>query len=161
MTGLPVVAPHLYYYFDKRWHPFITKIIWYWHKWNAPLKLFLFEKRLIRNIIEAFFFFGGGGGGEVCMSLVWISKATVLCIEEEQGQIQDFLMEGGSDTNFYWPPNYTFIYFKLSYVCPKTWEFRKSKSWLASQGFCNLHISLFLGLLTYFHLFIQVLYGMF
>ena len=35
------------------------------------------------------------GGGGVCMSLVWISKATVLCIEEEQGQIQDFLMEGG------------------------------------------------------------------
>ena len=29
------------------------------------------------------------------MSLVWISKATVLCIEEEQGQIEDFLMEGG------------------------------------------------------------------
>ena len=22
------------------------------------------------------------GGGEVCMSLVWISKATVLCIEQ-------------------------------------------------------------------------------
>ena len=38
-------------------------------------------------------FFGGGGG--VCMSLVRISKATVLCIEEEWGQIQDFLMGGG------------------------------------------------------------------
>ena len=39
--------------------------------------------RLIRNIIEAFFFLGGGGGGgEVGMSLVWISKATVLCIED-------------------------------------------------------------------------------
>jgi len=34
-------------------------------------------------------------GGEVCMSLVWISKVTVLCIEEEQGQIQDFLMGVG------------------------------------------------------------------
>ena len=40
-------------------------------------------------------FFWGGGGGEVCMSLVWISEATVLCIEEEQGQIQDFLIERG------------------------------------------------------------------
>ena len=29
------------------------------------------------------------------MSLVWISEATVLCIEEEQGQIQDFLIERG------------------------------------------------------------------
>ena len=29
------------------------------------------------------------------MSLVRISKATVLCIEEEWGQIQDFLMGGG------------------------------------------------------------------
>ena len=35
------------------------------------------------------------GGGEVCMSLVWISEVTVLCIEEEQGQIQDFLIERG------------------------------------------------------------------
>ena len=40
-------------------------------------------------------FFWGGGGGGVCMSLVWISEATVLCIEEEQGQIQDFLIERG------------------------------------------------------------------
>ena len=32
------------------------------------------------------------------MSLVWISKATVLCIEEEWGQIQDFLMGGGHQT---------------------------------------------------------------
>ena len=40
-------------------------------------------------------FFWGGGGGEVCMSLFWISEATVLCIEEEHGQIQDFLIERG------------------------------------------------------------------
>ena len=34
-----------------------------------------------------------GGGGKVCMSLVWISKAPVLHIEEEQGQGQ--VREGG------------------------------------------------------------------
>ena len=35
------------------------------------------------------------------------------------------------------------IYFKLSYVCPKTWRFRKDEGWLASQGFCNPRISIF------------------
>ena len=34
---------------------------------------------------------------------------------------------GVADTNR--PPNlnYTLIYFKLSYVCPKTWRFRKDE----------------------------------
>ena len=41
-----------------------------------------------------------------------------------QGRIQHFLM-GVADTNR--PPNYTFKYFKLSYVCPKTWRFRKDE----------------------------------
>ena len=41
------------------------------------------------------------------------------------------------------PPNYTLIYFKLSYVCPKTWRFRKSEGWLASQGFWNPRIPIF------------------
>ena len=55
---------------------------------------FVWEKVDTKYYRGLLFFWGGGGGGEVCMSLVWISKATVLCIEEEQGQIQDFLMEG-------------------------------------------------------------------
>ena len=33
--------------------------------------------------------------------------------------------EGVADTNR--PPNYTLIYFKLSYFCPKTWRFRKDE----------------------------------
>ena len=77
MTGLPVVAHHLYYYFGKRWHPFITKIICYWYKWNAPLKLFLFEKRMIWNIIEAFFLGGGGRGGMHVPSLDFKSDCFV------------------------------------------------------------------------------------
>ena len=48
---------------------------------------------------------------------------------------------GVDDTN--WPSNYTLIYFMLSHVCPKTWRFRKDEGWLASQGFCNPHISIF------------------
>ena len=35
-----------------------------------------------------------------------------------------FLM-GVAETNQ--PPDFTFIYFKLSYVCPKTWRFRKKR----------------------------------
>ena len=37
----------------------------------------------------------------------------------------------------------TLIYFKLSYVCPKTWRFRKCEGWLASQGFWNPPIPIF------------------
>ena len=50
---------------------------------------------------------------------------------------------GVDDTNR--PSNYTLIYFMLSHVCSKTWRFRKDKGWLASQGFCNPHISIFFG----------------
>ena len=32
---------------------------------------------------------------------------------------------GLADT--YWPPNYTLIYFKLSYICPITWRFREGE----------------------------------
>ena len=43
-----------------------------------------------------------------------------------QGRIQDFLMGAGvADTNR--PPNFTLIYLKLSYVCPKTWRCRKDE----------------------------------
>lgn len=34
-------------------------------------------------------------------------------------------------------------YFKLSYVFPKTWRFRKNEDWLASQGLCGSRISIF------------------
>ena len=32
------------------------------------------------------------------------------------------------------PPNNTLIHFKLSYVCPKTWLFRKDEGWLACEN---------------------------
>ena len=57
----------------------------------------------------------------------------------------NFLMGGGGgadDTNR--QPNYTLIYFKLSYVCPRTWRIRKDEGWLASQGFSDPRISIFL-----------------
>ena len=75
-----------------------------------------------------------------------------------QGRIQDFLMgvEGGGNYNNR-PSNYTLIYFKLSYVCPKTRRFRKDEGWLASQGFCDPRISIFFGP-TYFRLFFHVIY---
>ena len=42
---------------------------------------------------------------------------------------------GMDDTNR--PPNYTLIYFKLSYDCPKTWRFRKDEGWfLRPMYFC-------------------------
>ena len=54
----------------------------------------------------------------------------------------------GGSMSFWWgvddtnrPSNYTLIYFKLSYVCPKTWRIRKDNGWLASQGFCDPRIS--------------------
>ena len=59
-----------------------------------------------------------------------------------RGGFRTFLW-GVDDTNR--PSNYTLIYFMLSHVCPKTWRFRKDKGWLASQGFCNPHISIFFG----------------
>ena len=34
-------------------------------------------------------------------------------------------------------------YFKLSYVFPKTWRFRKNEDWLGSQGLCGSRISIF------------------
>ena len=51
-------------------------------------------------------------------------------------------MGGAGDTNR--PPNCTLIYFKLSYVCPRTWRIRKDEGWLASQGFSDPRISIFL-----------------
>ena len=48
-----------------------------------------------------------------------------------------------ADTNP--PPNYTLIYFKLSYVCPKTWRFRRSKGLVGFKGFLNPRISIFFG----------------
>ena len=41
------------------------------------------------------------------------------------------------------PSKYTLNYFKLSYVFPKTWRFRKNEDWLASQGLCGSRISIF------------------
>ena len=49
----------------------------------------------------------------------------------------------GDDTN--WTSNYTLIYFKLSYVFPKTLWLRKDEGCLTSQGFCDPRISLFVG----------------
>ena len=60
---------------------------------KCTFEIFLVWEKDDMKYYRGLLFFWGGGG--VCMSLVWISKATVLCIEEEQGQIQDFLMEGG------------------------------------------------------------------
>ena len=70
--------------------------------------------------------------------------ATVANCMVFQRRIEDFLMEAGVDYNNR-PSNYTLIYFKLSYVCPKTWRFRKDEGWLASQGFCDPRISIFFG----------------
>ena len=39
---------------------------------------------------------------------------------------------GVAETNQ--PPNNTLIHFKLSYVCPKTWLFRKDEGWLACEN---------------------------
>ena len=44
---------------------------------------------------------------------------------------------------------------------PKHGNLGRAKAGWLSHGFCNPRISILLGLLTYFHLFIQVLYGMF
>ena len=100
------------------------------------------------------------GGGEVCVSLVWISKATVLCIEEERGTDPGFFNGGWLIPIFIGHQTiHLFILSCPTFVPKHAWQFRKSESLLASQGFCDPRISIFLGLPTYFHLFIQVLYG--
>ena len=57
------------------------------------------------------------------------------------------------------------IYFKLSYVCPKTWQFRKDEGWLASQGFWDPRISIFFGthvlLNVFLHISITIFGGLF
>ena len=54
----------------------------------------------------------------------------------------------GGSRSFWWgvddtnrPSNYTLIYSKLSYFCPKTWRIRKDNGWLASEGFRDPRIS--------------------
>ena len=47
----------------------------------------------------------------------------------------------GADDSNYWLPNYTLISFKLSYVCPETWRFRKDEGCLAC--FCDPRFSIF------------------
>lgn len=60
-----------------------------------------------------------------------------------QGRIQVFSIgEGGGGDDNNRPSNYTLNYFKLSYVFPKTWRFRKNEDWLASQGLCGSRISI-------------------
>ena len=66
-----------------------------------------------------------------------------------QGRIQVFSIGeagaggGGGVGDNNRPSNYTLNYFKLSYVFPKTWRFRKNEDWLASQGLCGWRISIF------------------
>ena len=75
-----------------------------------------------------------------------------------QGRIQVFSMGGGGVDYNNRASNYTLIYFKLSYVCPKTWR-RKDEGWLAPQGFCDPRISIFFwASCTYFRLFFHVLH---
>ena len=54
----------------------------------------------------------------------------------------------GGSRSFWWgvddtnrPSNYTLIYSKLSYFCPKTWRISKGNGWLASEGFRDPRIS--------------------
>ena len=54
------------------------------------------------------------------------------------------------------PPNYMLIYFKLSYVCPKTWQFGKDEGWLASQSFWDQHISIFFGTHVLLNVFLHI-----
>ena len=49
-------------------------------------------------------------------------------------------------------------YFKLSYVFPKTWRFRKNEDWLASQGLCGSRIYIYFLGPTCLRLFLHVLY---
>ena len=60
-----------------------------------------------------------------------------------------------ADTNR--PPNYTLMYFKLSYVCPKTWRFRKDELETVTLQTLKTYFYIFLGP-TYFRLFFHVLY---
>ena len=55
---------------------------------------------------------------------------------------------GVAETNQ--PPNNTLIHSKLSYVCSKTWLFRKDEGWLAPDVFWELRTTIFLGEATYF-----------
>ena len=63
-----------------------------------------------------------------------------------QGWIQVFSIGGGGGVGWMITIGHqtdTSNYFKLSYVFPKTWRFRKNEDWLASQGLCGSRISIF------------------
>ena len=55
------------------------------------------------------------------------------------------------------PSSYTLIYFKLSYVRPKTWQIKKDNGCLASQGFCEPRFSVCFS--TYYIFMVLVLKG--
>ena len=60
------------------------------------------------------------------ISLDFTERSSEVCLI--QGRIQDFLMGGGGGGGVAYtkrPPNKVLINFKLSYVCPRKWRFRK------------------------------------
>ena len=89
--------------------------------------------------------------------LIFLPTKTLNCCDKRKHNVilelptekncENQKIRGGS-RSFWWgvddtnrPSNYTLIYSKLSYLCPKTWRISKGNGWLASEGFRDPRIS--------------------